>query len=243
MHYFEKTFPLRISECDVNNLWRPDAILVEMQEIAGDHCSSMDAGRDTLLAHGVVWVLSRLHLQMNRYPATGETITLRTFHRPVRHRFFPRYFVITDASGETIGAASSLWLLMDFETRQSVSADRLPIPLLDNSDAPEPLPLPGAISALETPATEIAYEPLFTDLDPNGHVNNTKYADFLVNALGIETMRSHVIRDLTIHYNHELLPSHPLTLALRRDGDKAQLTGLRDGAAAFDIGAFLSELP
>ena len=33
------------------------------------------------------------------------------------------------------------------------------------------------------------YRPVYTDLDVNGHMNNTRYADLLCNALGIDLMK------------------------------------------------------
>ena len=35
MKYLERSFPLRVSECDMSGHWRPGAMLVEMQEAAG----------------------------------------------------------------------------------------------------------------------------------------------------------------------------------------------------------------
>ena len=239
MKYWEKTFPIRVSECDVNNGWRPGAILTELQEAAGHHSAAVSCSREALLALDLAWVVVRLDLRMSRYPVSGETVTVKTFHRPARHRFFPRFFEIRDGSGAVIGQASSLWLLMDLKTRQSVAADRLPVPLPDNSDMPELIPLPGQIPVLSGPERIIPLEPRFTDLDPNGHVNNTKYADWLCDALGIETMMSHRLSDLNIHFNAEVRPGQSLSLHLRESDGRVQLLGLHGETAAFEIGAVL----
>lgn len=240
MKELEKEIKLRVSECDVNNLWRPGAMLTEMQEVAGEYCDLTGCGREALLRHGIAWVVARMAIRMEWYPRMGEMIRLRTFHRPVRHRFFPRYYEFRDGEGQLLGQASSLWLLMDLETRQSVAADRLPAPLSDNRDMPELMPLPGNIPQLDAPETVIPWQAQYTDLDPNGHVNNTKYVDWLCNALGIETMRSHRIDNLLIHFNSEILPGQPVELRLRRAAERFQLSGLRDGQVAFEMGGSLT---
>ena len=242
MKYLERTISIRISECDMNNFWRPSAILTELQEAATLHSTAIGCGREDLLPKGIVWVVVRLSLRMHRYPSFGETVTLRTFHRPTRHNFFPRYFLIMDGEGQVIGEASSLWLLMDLETRQAVSASRLPTPLPDNSGMPEPLPLPGSIPALSGEATLHPWAVQFTDLDPNRHVNNTRYADWLCNALGIETMSSHLLTSLIIHFNTEVLPGQSVVMRLLREGDYVQLLGDHDGKAAFEIGGILKPI-
>ena len=240
MKYLDRTFPVRISECDMNNFWRPSAILTELQEAATLHSAAIGCGREDLLPAGIVWVVVRLSLRMRRYPSFGETVTVRTFHRPTRHNFFPRFFMIMDRQGQVIGEASSLWLLMDLETRQAVSASRLPTPLPDNSDMPEPLPLPGNIPAVSGEETLHSREVQFTDLDPNRHVNNTRYADWLCNALGIETMSSHLLTSLTIHFNSEIRPGQSVVMRLLREGERVQLLGDHGGKLAFEIGGTLS---
>ena len=243
MKYLEKKLTLRVSECDVNGLWRPGAMMIEMQEAAGEHSASMGCGREDLTKLGLAWVVARMELQMGRYPAWGEEVTVHTFHRPHRHRFFPRYFDIRDGEGRTVCLGSSLWLLMDLETRQSVNADRLLRPLPYNGDMPETIPLPKGITQLETPEKSIPYRAVYTDLDANGHVNNTKYVDWLCNVLGSDTLTAHPIETLTIHFDSEIRPEQPVDMRLKRDGMQYQLTGIHEGKAAFDIGGTLRTRP
>ena len=242
MKFLESTIPLRVSECDVNSRWRLGAMLLEMQEAAGDHSSGIGCGRETLVKQGLCWVVVRMEIQIFRYPTFNERVTIRTYHRPTRHRFFPRFFEIRDEAGELVAQASSLWLLMDLETRQSVAPDRLPVPLPDNSDMPEPLPLPKGVDQLEAPEVILPYTAQYTDLDANGHVNNTKYIDWLCNALGVETLSAHPIQRLTIHFDSEIRPDQPVQLRLKRDGLRYQMTGLHEGKAAFDIGGQLMDI-
>ena len=239
MKYLEKTMTLRVSECGIDGRWRPGAILTEMQEAAGDHSAAMGCGRETLIRSGLVWVVTRIELHMARYPSYGESLTLRTFHRPHRHRFFPRFFEIRDGEGGMICQASSLWLLMDLQTRQSVSADRLPTALTENGDMPELMPLPGVIEIPDAPEQVIPYRAVYTDLDANGHVNNTKYADWLCNALGRETMTAHPPETMIIHFNNEVRPEQQVEMRLRQDGTQYYLLGLHERGNAFEIGGKL----
>ena len=240
MKELEKTVSLRVSECDVNGLWRPGAMMIEMQEAAGEHSFSMGCGRGALEERGLAWIVARMSLRMDRYPAWGEKITIRTFHRPHRHRFFPRYFDIRDGEGRTVCLGSSLWLLMDLESRQSVDADRLPALLPDNRDMAESIPLPRGIEPLDAPEMIIPYRTVYTDLDANGHVNNTKYVDWLCNALGQKTLTEHPIRTLTIHFDSEIRPEQPVEMRLKRDGLKFQMTGIHEEKTAFEIGGTLT---
>ncbi len=241
MKTLEKELTLRVSECDVNGRWRPGAMLLELQEAAGDHSSAMGCGRETLGRMGLAWVVVRLELRVNRYPCFGEKLTIRTFHRPARHRFFPRFFEALDAEGRTILQGSSLWLLMDLETRQSVAADRLPQPLTDNSDLPEPMPLPGGIAAVDAEAEKMTRVAVYSDLDANGHVNNTRYVDWLCDALGTAVLTEHPLERVTVHFDHEIRPDEAVELCLQREGTRFELRGLVGEHTAFHAGGTLME--
>ena len=241
MKSYQESILLRTCDCDVNGQWRPSAMLTAMQEISGTHCAMLGCGRDDLLKRGVVWILARTEVQMSRYPNLGETVTVQTFHRPVRLRFFPRYYIFRDAAGEVIGQAGTLWLLMDIHTRQTIPAGDIAALMPDNSDLPAPMALPTSVKQLQGVETVSYYDPVYTDLDVNGHVNNTKYADWLCNALGVETMTKYAPQRMILSYNAEVLPSQRMELHLIRQGLEYRLAGYHGEKLAFEIGGQLME--
>ncbi len=239
MKNFVRTFDLCASQTDFNARIRPGAILEIMQELAGAHAEALGIGRETLLKENLVWILIRLEVQMERYPAFGERITVETFPMPHRRTFFPRFFIFRDATGKQIGCASSLWALMNMETRRMSS----PAPVLalmpDNSDLTPPLGMPGGIAVPEVPPVSDTLVPRYTDLDLNGHVNNTRYIDFCCNALGIDTMQASELAAFTIHFQQEILPGTSVNTELCRNGEVFSFSGSIDGVRCFDIGGNL----
>ena len=215
MKSYQENILLRTRDCDVNGQWRPSALLEEMQEISGTHCALLGCGRDDLLKRGVVWILARSEVQMDRYPNLGETVTVQTFHKPVRLRFFPRYYIFKDAAGEVIGKAGTLWLLMDIHTRQTIPAGDIAALLPDNSDLAAPMALPATVGQLQGEERVIPYAPVYTDLDVNGHVNNAVYGNYIVNA--VNPGPDGAIGSLQIDYRHEALPDEPLAVHVQQE--------------------------
>lgn len=230
---------IRTRDADVNGQWRPSAILETMQEAAGTHSSLLGCGREVLIKQNMVWILSRIELQMERYPSIGETIRVDTMPMPLRRFFFPRYYIFTDEQGQVIGRGGSLWLLLDINTRRMMPPGEVAAMLPDNSDLTAPLGMPPTVELLEGEVKNLPYLPVYTDLDLNGHVNNTKYADWLCNALGLETLKERTPRSIVLNYNAEVLPEHELNLRLVRNGERFTLTGYHGEKAAFDIGGEL----
>ena len=236
---YDETFCLRPRDCDLNEKWRPSAILETMQDAAGAHSKLLGCGRDELVKQDIVWVLSRLELHMNRYPAVGEQITVHTFPTPTRICFFPRYYIFTDAHGEMIGKAGSLWLLLDVNTRHMLPPGEIGKLIPDNKNLSVPMNLPATVGSLQGEEFVSEYRPVYTDLDVNGHVNNTRYADWLCNSLGIDLMKEYEPEHIILNYNHEVLPGHVITLRRIMKDDEYRLSGKVNDSIAFEIGGTL----
>ena len=228
-------------DCDLGGLWRPSAILTAMQETAGAHSHILGCGRETLVEQGIVWVLTRCEVRMDREARMGETVSIETFPMPLRRWFFPRYFVFRDAAGAALGAAGTLWVLFDLEKRCMVAPGDVAGAIPDNSDLTPPLGVPGPVPRLTGETAASARTPVYSELDVNGHVNNARYADWLCDALGLETMREMRVRDMRLSYAAEIRPGQEMDLTLVRDGLAFHLTGAHEGKVHFEIGGELEK--
>ena len=193
---YKEDFTVRSYQTDLNARMKPSAILEVMQEAAGQHSERLGLGRSALLAKNTAWVLTRVEVDMDRYPAFEETFSVETFPMPVRRCFFPRYFIFRDSNGIEIGRAATLWVLLDLGTRSMTKLDVVKALMPDNSDLLAPLGLPAAVTEVSGTLQTEMRQPRYTDLDFNGHVNNTRYLDWCCDALGIDTMPV-IVRDLT----------------------------------------------
>ena len=239
--YCEKTLLLS-RDCDLGGLWRPSAILTAMQETAGMHSHILGCGRETLVKKGVVWVLTRCEVQMEKEARMGSRLSIETFPMPLRRWFFPRYFVFRDEAGAQVGAAGTLWVLFDLEKRCMVAPGDVAGAIPDNSDLTPPLGVPGPVPRLTTGGTlESARTPVYSELDVNGHVNNARYADWLCDALGLEVMREYRVKTMRLSYAAEIRPGQAMELRLTRDGLAYHLTGAHEGKTHFEIGGELEK--
>ena len=236
---YSETKLIRTSNCDLTGHWRASSILALMQELGGTHAHFLGCGRDVMLAENLVWVLYRTELVMSRYPAVGETVRVDTFPMGNKRWFFPRYFLFYDEAGNEIGKAATLWVLMDVVERRMAAPDMLPCALPDNADLTAPMALPGNIAVIEGETQVSEYLPTNMDIDVNLHVNNTRYADILCNALPLDTLREKEFAHLLIHYQREVRPGLRLELHLQQDGDRLRLTGIHQGEKFFDLSAEL----
>ena len=236
---YSETFRIASYQTDLTARIRPSAILEIMQEMAGAHAEMLGVGRRKLDPMNLAWVLTRVEVRMERYPVSGELITVETFPMPNRRVFFPRYFVFRDAEGKQIGCAGSMWVVLDVTTRRMASGAEITALMPDNRDLTAPMGMPATVEEVSGEANESYRIPVYTDLDVNGHVNNTRYLDWCCNALGIDTMRAHAMTQFAVNFNQEILPGCVVETALRRDGNTFSYSGFIGGKRHFDVGGTL----
>lgn len=234
------TMALRSCHCDMFGHWKPSSILETMQETAGEHSASFGLDRRTMDGMGVAWVLSRTKVEMKRLPRTGETILIETYPTAARHLFFPRSHVFRDEKGEEIGTANSLWVLMDLQTRRIVKDERVCSLVPDNLHLKPACGMPATVRAAEGEVRRESVKVQFTDLDLNHHVNNTKYLDWCMNALGLEQLEESCLTAFDVNYEAEIRPGSLICTELNLQDNTFSFCGFQDQQKHFAVGGKLS---
>ena len=178
-------FKVRSYECGSDGRATLPTICNLFQEAASLHAASLGFGKGDFASAGenISWVLTRLVVKMNRYPAWEDELTVETFPRGGRKIVAWRDFVVKDAKGETLGVASSEWMIIDLATRKIHAIPEKVFAANDPANVPvlglEPFakfrfPEGGSgVSPLHFPAMK-------SQIDLNGHVNNVHYINWML---------------------------------------------------------------
>lgn len=200
-------------ECDFQNHWKPVYVLQAMQRAANIHAAALGAGFETLAAHGQTWVFSRFKLCFYTTPGADQPITIRTFVKGISQKlFFRRDFQLFTADGQLCAAATTAWLLLDTNAR------RLLPPAALKAQLPDPPDLVGLDETLEKLNPPADLEPGevvragYNTIDLLGHVNNTRYVEWVTDCFPFEQYRTHRLAWLQINYNNEVLPGEQVAL-------------------------------
>ncbi len=182
-----------------------------MQEAAGEDADRRGGGMDALFAKGLAWVLLWQRLDIVRRPAAGEQLRIVTMPGKGRLGLYPRRFELWSGD-ERIGAARSVWAIINAETRNMAALSDAPLSgeterqslRMDSIPAPD-----GGESFRFAPAAEY--------IDRNGHMNNAAYlaalAEYLPENSGF---------GLSILYHREIMPGDEVTVHWQ-DTDGARL--------------------
>lgn len=182
-----------------------------MQEAAGEDADRRGGGMDALFAKGLAWGLLWQRLDIVRRPAAGEQLRIVTMPGKGRLGLYPRRFELWSGD-ERIGAARSVWAIINAETRSMAALSDAPLSgeterqslRMDSIPAPD-----GGESFRFAPAAEY--------IDRNGHMNNAAYlaalAEYLPENSGF---------GLSILYHREIMPGDEVTVHWQ-DTDGARL--------------------
>jgi acyl-ACP thioesterase len=214
---FEKDFTVQYYETDPRGFARPVALLNYMQSTAGDHAALLGISVADLRKSGHTWVLSRVHLAMERYPRASDTVRIRTWPTLRGSIFTVRDFELLDADSELIGRATTSWAVLNLNSRRPVKLDDvLPIypmnPLRAVDDAFSTLPLP------EQPEYELSLPVLRGDLDLNRHVNNTVYAGWALETIPEQVEETCYLASIEIGFRAEALYGDTIVARVAKSG-------------------------
>ncbi len=211
---------VRSYETDSTGCLSPASTLRYLQETAWNHAAALGLGLDPREKGPLGWVLSRLRLQMSRYPGWGERVFVDTWPVGVDRMHALRDFRISDAAGGECGRATTGWLIIDVTSRRP----RRPQQVMPEVAAVERRELvaglPDRIDAAEPPCDEQSRQVLYSDIDINGHVNNVRYFEWVLDSQPTDRLAGNEIRAIEAAYLSEALLGH--TVAVRTVADSAE---------------------
>lgn len=181
---------------------RLQALFKHLQDAAGDQCIPLHLTGPDLEKKGLMWVIIRYRMEIVRWPQPGETFTLNTWPGPARHGMMPRFYTLRDAAGEKLLSVSSVWAVVDRQTRSMVNNEDFQVHL-DALVTGEEIRLPGVVRRRETTENGSFVVPA-EYLDSNGHMNNTHYYTVAEHCIGRDVRTDRLTEVCTEHVNEAL---------------------------------------
>ena len=228
---FQKEFYLRTSDFDCRMDLQPSAVLDFFQDAAGEHARALGIGREEMAARELAWVIVKARYRILRMPKQFDRVRVSTWPLPPRRSIFQREYRMDDAAGNPLVLGSSEWVVIHTARRRLVPVgDVYPLDeFLDTHNFEDGF---SRLHDFDSEGAPLTLLPQFTDLDTNGHVNNIKYANYIMNALAPTAAER--VRGFEIEYHREVVANAPLHLFTLREGDAAFVKGTgEDGQRMF----------
>lgn len=200
-------------------------------DAATAHANKLGIGYVRLIEDGNAWVLSRLSIQMSRFPRVGETYSLTTWIESFNRHFSERNFEITTADGTLLGYARSVWVAINIASRRPADLSSV-AELADIASARIcPVPAQGKTRLPEKFETESPYTVAVSDIDSNRHLTTARYVELVVNTLPLELYDRNTISAFEISFMRECKFGEPLTVSSTLT-DRTLVAAISDSGSA-----------
>lgn len=191
-------------EMDLQGRISVTSLLQYMQETAWNHAEHLDVGYSHLLEKSLVWVLSRLALKIFSYPKWGEAIELYTWPSGIDKLFCYRDFKFLDSKGNTCAGATTTWFAIDLNRRRPVKTETYIDLQAGSAERMFPNFVPKIASVVH-PSSAKKVNVEYSFLDVNGHVNNVRLVEIILDSFSIDFRKEFFLNEFQINFLNEAL--------------------------------------
>lgn len=217
-------------DVDENLELRLSSLFKFLQVAASNHAEKINVGHLELLKHNMLWVVIRMEVKIYRTPKLDDVILVTTHPGETRSFIYPRYFEVYDSKGSLIIAASSLWAIIDKTTRRVVMKPKGLAPIKPETNKDD-LSLPEKVIDDAQELVDVR-KVRYTEIDLNGHLNNTQYIEYILDTHEPAFYKDHRISAINITYEKEIKSGHEVKLYSDK-GNPETVRGNVEGAPHF----------
>ena len=216
---FTQQYSIKWHDTDSNRQVRPSALVTYLQETANEHLVHIGISLDDLRdRHGLAFILGSISVCAYEPLFAGDKIDVETWTYGERGFRHGRCFRVL-REGKTVAEATSVWALINLSDGGLVKVEDMPYHI----EPEAPIALSGVPARLKMPVLSEMEEVgsrriVYSDIDYNGHMNNTRYPDMLCDF--IPEMRENRACGMVISYRKEAVFAHTLRVFRAKTEDR-----------------------
>jgi acyl-ACP thioesterase len=188
------------------------------QECCIAHTEELGMGREKTLDRGFLWVINSETIEITRLPEYDEEITLLCRPGRTLHFFFPRQMAVLDHEGNVIIRIGAIWSLIGMKTRELIDPGEEGI-TISGEDRADDVKAPVSLRDPALPRTTGKRTAAYSQIDINGHMNNTNYVDMALDLIGYEELKDLRFTAIRCLFRKEILPGTEFDLRWGKDGN------------------------
>ncbi|MBR3296794.1 MAG: hypothetical protein IKI65_03025 [Firmicutes bacterium] len=223
--FYERQLLLGSEHVDCFRRLKTSTLFELLQTASIRHTEELGMGREKTLDRGLLWVITRQHVLIDRWPVYDERVTVRSWPGDTMHVLFPRYYEILSEDGTVLIRAAALWNLIDMQTRSVAFPDEYGVQIA-GVDTGREIPYISRIRALPLTGKRSFTVP-YSYVDLNGHMNNTRYFDLVEDSIPASA-EGRVLAEICAEYSSEARMGSELKIEWGSEDGLFYVTGSTD---------------
>lgn len=189
------SFKSRVRYSEINDTGKISipSIVDYLQDCSTFHSEDIELGIKYLKQEKKAWIISSWQIQILEYPVLGQEIKINTWAYDFKSFYGYRNFTITDKNDKILVQANSIWVFLDLEAGRPV---KLTQDELNGYKLEEKLNMDYTPRKIKKPSKLTVSEKGFyvrkSQIDTNGHMNNSQYIKIASEAIPRDTVITQV---------------------------------------------------
>lgn len=190
-----------------------------LQEVAGNHAEHLGFGWEDMQKKGLVWLLSRLKIEVHRFPLWKEEFFIRTWVVENRKLLSRRDFEILSMNNEKLISAMTEWIAYDFKNKKPFPPSKFNVTFSVFVGKKAIEKGFSKIKFPDKPDSSSEYEVKYSDIDIVGHMNNKEYIRMILDTYSYRWYENHSIKNFEIHFKSDARLEDNLKIYTKREND------------------------
>ncbi len=200
---WKDTYNIKVYEADAKGRANVTALANFFQNSAWSHYNNVERALGKLLPPGCIWLMTRLEMHILSMPKWSEDISVETWSRGIEKLMAFRDYIIRDKDGKEAAKGTTSWVVVDIDKRRIQKLDELAKKWPSNSGISALGKSADKIEELKNPAEGKFFSVKYSDLDPNRHVNNVKYIEWIMDGYDMKFIEDNEIVKFEVSFTGE----------------------------------------
>jgi fatty acyl-ACP thioesterase B len=165
-----------------------------------------------MLENNLTWVYTKLSVEIDNYPTWDDVIEVETWIGPSGKNAFQKGWTIKNlVTGQILARASSTWMMMNINTRRlSKIPDEVRVeisPFYSEREKKDSCAAKKIEKLIDAKYKNKNMESNRSDVDMSHHINNVKYANWMLEAIPDTIFDECQLSSITLEFRGECGPS------------------------------------
>lgn len=219
----EKEYEIHFYEVNYKKKALMTSLIDYFNDIAIHQSEELGVGLEYLLERGVAWILYKWDITVREYPKIGDKIKVRTIPYSLRKFYAYRKFYILDSEGKIMAEANSVWMMIDIKNKRPIRINEEIVKAYGLEDSAGEILKIENVDKIQRIDNEILFKVRYSDIDTNGHVNNEKYAAWMIESIPLDVVLNYTLINIKITYKKETKYGENIKVLTQRNDSEDEI--------------------
>lgn len=210
---YSKQYEINYHDVDCNLKCKLSSIVNFFCDVGNCHSESIGDTIEHLTEKNMAWVFYKYDINIYEYPKYRDVVTIETYPIAFNKFYAHRGYNIINKEGKIIAKGMALFFLINIERRRPMRIPKEEIELYEANDINGLHIDMEDVKALEDSEINKIFDVRYSDIDSNGHVNNSKYFEWAIESMPEEIIKDHEIKRIKVCFEKETTYGHKVNVA------------------------------